>query len=257
MLSDAKVYVKGYENGFLLSSMGAILKRTSSLQMVPPISLGLAHVLGRSGELIGSRTIEPRQIQLDIHFSTDELDDRSPFKRFDIDELEDFLTRLLVNNYDPFEIEFTDFPGRFYKAVFNDSIIPRFYMVDGVVGYTLICYDPYVYGDPMRYVGLGSQSVGSGNNPGTEPIEPIINIEGLGFTPVLDWGSVGAFSKKVPAGTKITVDSIEGTIRDQLGNNWLPYYSGDLPIYKVGDPITLTVAGCQRFELLYRTKSLY
>ena len=187
MFSDAKVYVPGYENGFLLSSMGAIIKRSSSIQMVPPITLGTAHILGRPGELVGSRTVGPRQIQLDIHFSSEELEENNPFHGFTVDELDDFLTRLFVNNYQPFEIEFTDLPGRYYEANFDDSAVPRFYPADGEVGYTLVCHDPYVYGDLENLQGDNGDVVGKALNLGTEVVEPTIVIDGADLAPSISW----------------------------------------------------------------------
>lgn len=256
MLSDAKIYVKGYEDGLILSDLGITILRGSSIDIVPDTVLGIAKILGKPGDLVCSRTLKYRLIKLNIHFNNSELPDTSPYHEYTIDDIEALLSSLFINNYEPFEIEFTDRPSIFYKTVFDDSEVPKFYIEDGTIGYTLICYDPYVYGPEVTLPGLVGESVGLDLNTGSEVLEPIIIIIGNGSIPLITYGSnTSTFISAIPVGNIITINSEEGLIKNQNNINYIPYYSGDLPKYNPGESISLSVTNCSSFVLEYRIKN--
>lgn len=258
MFEDARLYTKEYQNGLLLSKMGAFLTSDTSIEFIPSFQLGTAQVLGREGSILCSRTLGTRILRLMIHFSTEMLPDFSPFKYLSLDELDDLLSRIMLNHYQPIEVEFTDLPNRFYKASFDSGQTPKFYIADGSVGYTLICHDPYVYGTHNKYTLSSGSTLACDLEDSGENVYPTLTITGCSssLTIYID-GSVACQLKVPYSGSTVYFKPETLEIEDSRGTNLYPYIQqGDFPQLPAKKVSNLRIVG-GTFTAEFRSKSLF
>lgn len=263
MFQDLKIYNTKYPNGFALSEMGAILTRESSMDLFPSRELHTASVLGRPGSLQTREVIQPRNINLVVHFSVAELEISNPFRLYTLDELDNFLTQLFVNNYSAYEVEFTDMPGRFYPVVWDNSRAPRFLIADGIVSYTLIGYDPYIYGDKIERLATIANTALL-QQFGTEVCEPVFRVKAseLGRFELSINGNITVYtlnpSYNVSNTGYVTLDVRTRTLINEVGQNLLPQYPGGFPTFPANSIVLISpLSGTTEVLVSYRSRSLY
>lgn len=258
MFEDARLYTKEYQNGLLLSQMGAFLTSDTSIEMIPSFQLGTAQVLGREGSILCSRTLGTRRLRLMVHFSTEELPDFSPFKYLSLDELDELLSKIMLNHYLPIEVEFTDLPNRFYKVSFDSGQVPKFYIADGSVGYTLIGHDPYVYGTHNHFTLSPGSTLACDLTDSGEDVKPDLTITGASGSIVIYIDGRVACQLQVPySGSTVYFKSETTEIEDSRGTNLYPYItSGDYPVLPKKSISNLRVTG-GTFTAEFRSKSLF
>ena len=258
MFEDARLYTKEYQNGLLLSKIGAFLTSDTSIEFIPSFQLGTAHVLGREGSILCSRTLGTRRLRLMVHFSTELLPDFSPFKYLSLDELDDLLSRIMMNHYQPIEIEFTDMPNRFYKASFDSAQTPKFYIDDGSVGYTLVGHDPYVYGPHNKFTLPSDSILPCDLTDSGEGVKPTLTITGCSSSLTVYIDNKVACQLRVPySGSTIYFKPDTLEIEDSRGTNLFPYISqGDFPVLPPKSTPNLRIVG-GTFTAEFRSKSLF
>lgn len=259
MFRDMIVYTDEYKNGFSLSSLGAILTRESSIDLIPNRTIGTGSPVGRPGSLKSSITLGYRTIKPVIHFSPEEINSDSPFKYYSLDELDDFLTRLFINNYKEFEVEFPELSGRFYKAYFNSAQTPKFYLSDGEVSYVLTCYDPFIYGDEIVSY-LSSEPVTVDGSSTHKDTGLTISIPS-GQSGSINWIHGGQTTGLVVNPSlanlgDITFNTLERTIKDSGNNNLLPFYNSVFPVVPPEEIHQFTTSETG-IKISYRRRYLY
>lgn len=260
MFADARLYTEEYKNGLKLSDIGAFLTSETSIEFIPPENIGMASILGREGAIPCSRTLQPRKLNLVIHFSTEQLPEFSPHKLLSLDELDDLLSRIMTNHGRPIEVEFTDLPNRFYKASLDTTKTPKFYLADADVGYTLLCHDPYVYGVPNHYTLSAGSTLACQMADSTEEVMPYLELTGVARNATLSVYVNGSLNCRLTAPAAGTVyfkpDTLE--IVDSSGNNLFPYItSGDFPVLPANRDSNIQVSGSFSSYLIeFREKTL-
>jgi len=260
MFSDLKIYTNKYKEGFLLSSMGATLTRDTTIERLPTITHNRATALGLPGGYTSGSKIYPRRIRLSVMFGLSEIDPYSTFYNSTIDDLESFLSNLLYNYGNPVELEFTDEEGRFYKAYYKESTVPKFWVSDSQVEYTLLCYDPYIYGPTTIQDSPAPRVIHE--NDGTERIYPQIFIYGPVVNPVITSNKrVCHLNVTLSQGECVTLDGEERTVTGPSGTNYRPILYGDFPYIDKGEQMFVLVTNqdgsVANARIVYRTKSLY
>ena len=261
MFEDARLYTDQYKNGLKLSDLGAFLTSDTTMEFIPPVTIGTAPVLGREGSILCSRTLGPRRIQLAVHFSTEKLPTMSPFKLYSLDELDQLLSLIMTNNGRPIEIEFTDLPNRFYKCSFDTGNTPKFHIDDADVGYTLLGHDPWVYGVHNKFPVASGTVLPCDLEDSGEEVAPDITLEGVSKGTTISVtinGSVACRFTSQSSGL-IYMKSEDREIEDSNGINLYPYITvGDYPILPAKRNSTIQVSGSfSKATIEFREKSLF
>ncbi len=204
-----------------LSTLGITLLNSSTIHLLPKVSVRTIKIPGRVGSLrVGSKK-QSREFKLDLHLESDSI--------YNLEILKNTLASLFDPLKGCIELSFSNKPDKYYKVRYSGSSSIREIIIDAQVSIPLKMFDPYIYGQPSSESGPTSI-----NNIGNEYADLIIQVNGPATNPVINLEqSTISYTGSILTGESLVINGETGEVT--LGTlNALPALTGDLPILKPG-----------------------
>lgn len=222
-----------------LASLGITLLNSSNIQLLPGLEVRTIKIPGRGGSMKVGVKRKSRDINLDLHLTSDSIDG--------LINLKNTLASLIDPTKEYIELSFSHKPNKYYKVRYSGSSPIREYPVDSIITIPFKMFDPYIYGP------LVTSNDSSLNNTGNIPCDLIIELSGPATNSELSIGSsIITYNDSIDAGSKLIINGETGEV--MLGTlNALPAMSGDLPSLRPGT----TNVSCSSGTATYKWRAKY